>query len=94
MLLLVASLMTFSGCAKTKLHIQQTGSGQIAKYDQMQHYFFWGLGQSKTIKAGQICGGADKVVRVETQDSFLPVFLDWLTWGIYSPRQARVFCAP
>ena len=92
LLLLVASLFTLSGCAKNKFHVQQGSSGQIEKYDQMQHFFVWGIGQSKTIDAARICGGADKVARVETQETFVNVLLTSLTSGLYEPRQARVFC--
>ena len=92
MLLLVTSLFTLAGCAKTKFHLEQSGSGQVKQYDQMQHYFVEGIAQSKTIDAGRICGGADKVARVETQTTFVNVLLYNLTLGLYSPRQARVFC--
>ena len=92
MLLLVASLFAISGCSKTKFYVQQSNSGQVQRYDQAQHFFVWGIAQQRTVDAARICGGADKVSRVETQQTFVNVLLASLTGGLYEPRQARVFC--
>ena len=92
MLLLVASLFTLSGCAKTKFQVQQSNSNQVATYDEAQDYFIYGIAQEQNIDAARICGGADKVAWVETQYTVLNWLLEALTWGIYTPEQARVFC--
>ena len=93
MLLLVASLFTISGCSKTNIHVQQSSNtGQVEKYDRAQHFFVWGIAQQRTVDAASICGGADKVARVETQKTAVNGLLDLLTGGLYQPRQARVFC--
>ncbi|MNC68149.1 Bor protein [compost metagenome] len=52
-----------------------------------------GIGQAKTIDAAQVCGGADKVVRTEVQESGTDVLFRIITLGIYTPREARVYCA-
>ncbi|RLL49982.1 hypothetical protein D8Y20_12415 [Mariprofundus sp. EBB-1] len=59
----------------------------------MQTFFISGLGQSKEMDAAQICGGADKVAKVEAQQSAMNIVLGILTAGIYTPRDARVYCS-
>ena len=62
-----------------------------ASYDTS--FFVSGIGQSKQIDAAQVCGGADKVVRTEVQQTFVNGLLGFVTFGIYTPREARVYCA-
>jgi hypothetical protein len=45
------------------------------------------------VDAAKVCGGADKVSRVEVQETFPNVLLSIVTFGIYTPREARVYCA-
>ncbi|HDL3047282.1 TPA: lipoprotein bor, partial [Mannheimia haemolytica] len=40
----------------------------------------------------KICNGADKVGKVETETTFFNGLLGTITYGIYSPRQIRVYC--
>ena len=58
----------------------------------MQTFFVSGTGQEQELDAADICGGVDKVARVESELSFLNGFLGSLTGGLYTPRQAKVFC--
>jgi hypothetical protein len=51
------------------------------------------LGQTQTIDAAAVCGGANKVVKVERQTSFINGVLGMLTGGIYTPYDAKVYCA-
>jgi len=78
-----------TGCAKQTFNVN--GSGTLAK-EEMQTFFISGLGQSKEMNAASICGGADKVARVEAQLTPLNIVLSMLTFGIYTPREARVYC--
>ncbi|HIB1617231.1 TPA: Bor family protein [Salmonella enterica subsp. enterica serovar Muenchen] len=57
------------------------------------HFFISGLAQKKTVDAVAICGGEDKVLRTETQLTFLNGLLGFVTFGIYTPLEARVYCA-
>ncbi|EEJ1436193.1 lipoprotein bor, partial [Salmonella enterica subsp. houtenae] len=47
----------------------------------------------KTVDAAAICGGADKVMRTETQQTFVNGLLGFVTLGIYTPLEARVYCS-
>ena len=55
------------------------------------HFFVSGIGQKKTVDAAKICGGAENVVKTETQQTFVNGLLGFITSGIY-PLEARVYC--
>jgi len=83
--------LALSGCA-TQSFVVNGGGGTEPTEDAMQPFFVSGIGQSKEIDAAAICGGADKVAKVETQTSPINIALAYVTGGIYTPRQARVYC--
>lgn len=81
-----------SGCAQQSFSVNKapvTSPQQVTTH----HFFVSGIGQSKQIDAAQVCGGADKVVRTEVQQTFVNGLLGFVTFGIYTPREARVYCA-
>ena len=49
------------------------------------------VGQKKTVDAAKICGGAENVVKTETQQTFVNGLLGFITLGIYTPLEARVY---
>ena len=55
--------------------------------------FVSGIGQKKTVDAAKICGGAENVVKTETQQTFVNGLLGFITLGIYTPLEARVYCS-
>ncbi|WP_432700720.1 Bor family protein [Kluyvera cryocrescens] len=88
----VLTAMALSGCAQQTFKIND-GIAEKPTQVTKQSFFVQGIGQSKTIDAARVCGGADKVVRTEVQESGMDVFLRIVTIGIYTPREARVYCA-
>ena len=54
---------------------------------------FLELRQKKTVDAAKICGGAENVVKTETQQTFVNGLLGFITLGIYTPLEARVYCS-
>ena len=46
---------------------------------------FLRIGQKKTVDAAKICGGAENVVKTETQQTFVNGLLGFITLGIYTP---------
>ena len=90
MLALVAAAL--SGCAQQTFKINN-GVAEKPTQETKQAFFVNGIGQSETIDAAQVCGGADKVIRTEVQESGTDVLLRIVTLGIYTPREARVYCA-
>ena len=43
------------------------------------HFFVSGIGQKKTVDATKICGGAENVVKTETQQTFVNGLLGFIT---------------
>ena len=70
---------------------KQTGSSST-KGTITHHFFVSGIGQKKTVDAAKICGGAENVVKTETQQTFVNGLLGFITLGIYT-RWKRVCIA-
>jgi hypothetical protein len=81
-----------SGCAQQSFNIKNTPVAAPEK-TYTHHFFVSGIGQQKTIDAVQVCGGADKIVKTEVQQTFVNGLLGVVTFGIYTPREARVYCS-
>ena len=87
--LVVASLIT--GCSAQTFSINGA-NGEIPTSQTSQHFFIAGIGQEKITNAAQVCGGVDKIIKVESQQTFLNGLLGLITFGIYTPRDAKVYC--
>lgn len=81
-----------SGCAQQTFSVNK-GLTSLPQEVITHDFFVSGIGQSKQIDAAQICGRADKVVRTEVQQTFVNGLLGVLTFGIYTPREARIYCS-
>ncbi|TNJ17028.1 lipoprotein bor [Aeromonas sobria] len=92
MVLTAAVAMMITGCAQQGFTVHSGNAVEPTK-EVTHHFFISGLGQNKTIDAATVCNGADKVVRVEAQHTFVNGLLAAVTFGIYTPREARVYCA-
>ena len=91
-LLTAAFAVLLSGCAQQTFNLGQ-GVATKPKEVTTHHFFVSGIGQHKMVDVAKVCGGADKVSRVEVQETFPNVLLSIVTFGIYTPREARVYCA-
>ncbi len=69
---------------------KQTGSSSTKGNHHPSFLRFW---QKKTVDAAKICGGAENVVKTETQQTFVNGLLGFITLGIYTPLEARVYCS-
>ena len=69
---------------------KQTGSSST-KETITHHFFVSGIGQKKTVDAAKICGGAENVVKTETQQTFVNGLLGFITLKLlYSAGSAYV----
>ena len=93
MLLATALALLITGCAQqTFTCSKQTGSSSTKTITH--HFFVSGIGaERKTVDAAKICGGAENVVKTETQQTFVNGLLGFITLGIYTPLEARVYYA-
>ncbi|WP_130802425.1 Bor family protein [Acinetobacter ihumii] len=80
-----------SGCA-TQTYLLSNEGNSAPSYNKMQAFFVSGIGQEKEIDAAKICGGADKVSKVQTKITFLNGLLGQISYGVYTPRQILVYC--
>ena len=70
---------------------KQTGSSSTKGNHHPSFLRFWNWAE-KTVDAAKICGGAENVVKTETQQTFVNGLLGFITLGIYTPLEARVYC--
>ena len=90
MLLATALASYYRMCSADVYCSKQTGSN---KKTITHHFFVSGIGQKKTVDAAKICGGAENIVKTETQQTFVNGLLGFITLGIYTPLEARVYCS-
>lgn len=83
-------VLMLTACATQTAHLD-TQPSKLSQED-MQTFFVSGLGQTQTVNAAAVCGSADKVVKVERVKSFLDGVLGLLSFGIYTPEDAKVYC--
>ena len=93
MLLATALALLITGCAAQQTFTVQNKPAAVAPKETITHHFFVsGIGQESIILA-KICGGAENVVKTETQQTFVNGLLGFITLGIYTPLEACVYCS-
>lgn len=84
--------LTLSGCAQQTFSLNKNAP-KVNPHVVTHDFFVSGIGQTKEIDAASVCGGAEKVVGTQVQQTFIDGLLGFATLGIYTPRDARVFCS-
>jgi hypothetical protein len=90
-LIVVAITSFLAGCSAQTFNINGD-TAEIATNQQSQHFFVSGIGQEKSTNAAQICNGAANIIKVESQQTFINGLLGAVTFGIYTPRDSKVYC--
>ena len=88
MLLATALALLITGCAHDVYCSKQTGSSSTKGNHHPSFLRFWNWAE-ETVDAAKICGGAENVVKTETQQTFVNGLLGFITLGIYT-RWKRV----
>jgi len=89
----LALLITIvSGCSTQTFYINNE-RGVVPDKEVRQTFFISGIGQQQDMDPAKICGGVDKIAKVESELTFIDGLLSGLTFGIYTPRTARVYCS-
>ena len=91
MLLATALALLITGCAQQTFTVQNKPAAVAPKETITHHFFVSGIGQKKTVDAAKMC--AENVVKTETQQTFVNGLLGFITLGIYTPLEARVYCS-
>ena len=89
MLLATALALAIRICAQQTFTVQNKPAAVAPKETITHHFFVSGSGQKKTVDAAKICGGAENVVKTETQQTFVNGFMFLLT-QIYTPLKSCV----
>lgn len=58
-------LVALTGCA-TQTAFIQSGAKVEPTFSKSQSFYISGIGQEKTVNAAEVCGGADKVAKVQS----------------------------
>ena len=78
-MLLAAADLLITGCAQQTFTVQNKPAAVAPKETITHHFFVSGIGQKKTVDAAKICGGAENVVKTETQQTFVNGLLGFIT---------------
>ena len=90
MLLATALALLITGCAQQTFTVQNKPAAVAPKETITHHFFVSGIGQ-KTVDAAKICGGAENVVKTETQQTFVNGLLGFYYFRhLYSAGSACV----
>ena len=82
--------VALSGCYHATVETGRPASGQEVRR-AWAHGFLYGLVPPSTVNVAQQCPGG--VARIETQQSFLNMLANGLTFGLYTPMEIRVQCS-
>ena len=92
MLLATALALLITGCAQQTFYCsKQTGNGNFPRKPSPIISSFLELGREENCQCSQNCGGAENVVKTETQQTFVNGLLGFITLSIYTPLEARVY---
>ena len=93
MLLATALALLITGCAQQTFTVQNKPAAVAPKETITHHFFVSGIGQKKTVDAAKICGGAENVVKTETQQTFVNGLLGFYYFRHLYSRWKRVCIA-
>ena len=80
--------LLITGCAQQTFTVQNKPAAVAPRKPSPIISSFLELGRKKTVDAAKICGGAENVVKTETQQTFVNGLLSFML-GIYTPLEAR-----
>lgn len=89
------------GCAKQVIDVNasqrfEVGSARPVNSTEITSHFFFSdidLGLNEKVDAAAICHGVENIISIETNVSFLDSMLSGITYGFYTRRSARIYCA-
>ena len=86
--LATALALLITGCAQQTFTVQNKPAA-VAPKETITHYFRLNWAE-ETVDAAKICGGAENVVKTETQQTFVNGLLGFITLGIYTPLKRGI----
>lgn len=96
-LLNILLLLTLSACSTVSVQLQE----QPQKYNYVQpskqytaYFFVFGIAQTRNVDAVELCGGADKIVKVNSFYRPLDYIIMTVTFNLVMPKTIRIYCVP
>ena len=93
MLLATALALLITGCAQQTFTVQNKPAAVAPKETITHHFFVSELGRRKLSMQPKFVAAQKNVVKTETQQTFVNGLLGFITLGIYTPLEARVYCS-
>ena len=93
MLLATALALLIAGCAQQTFTVQNKPAAVAQRKPSPIISSFLEIGQKKTVDAAKICGGAENVVKTETQQTFVNGLLRFYYFRHLYSRWKRVCIA-
>ena len=78
MLLATALALLITGCSTDVYCSKQTGSSSTKGNHHPSFLRFWNWAEEENCRAAKICGGAENVIKQETQQTFVNGLLGFL----------------
>ena len=91
MLLATALALLITGCAQQTFTVQNKPAAVAPRKPSPSFLRFWNWAK-KTVDAAQNLWRRENV-KTETQQTFVNGLLGFITLGIYTPLEARVYCS-
>ena len=93
MLLATALALLITGDASTDVYCSKQPAAVAPKGNHHPSFSFLELGRRKNRRWCQICGGAENVVKTETQQTFVKWIARFYYFRHWVPLEARVYCS-
>ena len=92
MLLATALALLITGCAQQTFTVQNKPAAVAPKETITHHFFVSGIGRRKLSMQPKFVA-AKNVLLKQSQQTFVNGLLGFITLGIYTPLEARVYCS-
>ena len=93
MLLATALALLITGCAQQTFTVQNKPAAVAPKETITHHFFVSELGRRKLSMQPKFVAAQKMLLKTETQQTFVNGLLGFITLGIYTPLEARVYCS-
>ena len=92
MLLATALALLITGCAQQTFTVQNKPAAVAPKETITHHFFVSGVGRKLSMQP-KFVAAQKMLLKQETQQTFVNGLLVFITLGIYTPLEARVYCS-
>ena len=93
MLLATALALLITGCSTDVYCSKQTGSSSTKGNHHPSFLRFWNWAEEKPSMQPKFVAAQKMLLKQKTQQTFVNGLLGFITLGIYTPLEARVYCS-